>query len=397
MKIVIVHTDLRVHWKARLSALHKFLSEKGFELSIVEIAGKGSPYAFYNDQSDSDIQWHCIFPDSKIEDIQPAAAKRAVIKTLNNIKPDVVLSGAIAYSSGAGALEYCLNTNTKLIVFDNARLEDVPRSRYVNFIKRKLYDCVDAIFCPAPPFNETFNYWGFNDKQIFHGLNVVDNKYFSGNNSGSSHNDKKTLLAVGRQIPKKNFLGLLNVWTNLTKKGKSTGYELLFVGDGPEHNNLIDFVESNNLQNVSFMPFQNHEELKIIYHDSSALILPSVYGETWGLVVNEAMAAGLPVLVSDRCGCASTLVRNGENGYTFDPENYEEMEAVLNKYLELSPEQMAKIGKNSEAIIEEWDLDRYCRGVWEAIQFVVSQKEKRRGDLFSKLFVRLWNGRYRPV
>ena len=72
---------------------------------------------------------------------------------------------------------------------------------------------------------------------------------------------------------------------------------------------------------VHFYPFMSQEELKPFYHNASWFILPSRFGETWGLVVNEAMASGLPVLVSEQSGCASTLVKKGINGYTFSPND----------------------------------------------------------------------------
>jgi glycosyltransferase involved in cell wall biosynthesis len=399
MKIAITHTDFRVHWEQRLRALHTYLEAKYHSLFVIEIAGKGSPYYFYNNQDYSGLNWHIIFQNDKIEDIKPLDAKRGGIQALNNIKPDVVLSGAIAYSSSAAALQYCKFNGTKHIVFDDARLTDVPRSRLVNFIKKKLYDCVDAILCPAPSYNKDFKCWGFSDEQVFYGLNVVDNKYFATpSNNGSRRHNNKTLLAVGRQIQKKNFLLLLKVWGRVSNNySKNDSTRLLFIGEGPLHNDLTDYVRENNISNVEFIPFQTQEQLKELYHDASALVLPSLYGETWGLVVNEAMAAGLPVFVSDRCGCASTLVEHGRNGYTFNPENKEQMAYVLRQFIKLSSDDLNRMGMESEKIIADWDLDRFCQGVWEAIQYVVSNQNKRRGGWFSKIFIQLWNGRYRPV
>ena len=399
MKIAITHTDFRVHWGKRLKALHNYLEEKGHSLFVIEIGGKGSPYAFHKNQDYSGLNWHCIFPDNRIEDIKPLDAKRGVIQALKNIRPDVVLSGAIAYSSGAAALEYCIRIGTKHIVFDNARLEDIPRSGFVNFIKKKLYDGVDAILCPVASCNKDFRYWGFSDEQIFHGLNVIDNQYFKKQvDNGTLQKKSKKLLAVGRQIPKKNFLRLLKVWGRVSNDNtKNNSNRLVFVGEGPSHNELVGYSNENNLSNVEFIPFQTQEQLQELYHNASALVLPSMYGETWGLVVNEAMAAGLPVFVSDRCGCASTLVDDGRNGYTFDPENEEQISYVLTKFIEMPSDELRRMGKESEKIIADWDLDRFCSGVWEAVQYVVSNEKKRKGDVFSKILVRRWNGRYRPV
>jgi glycosyltransferase involved in cell wall biosynthesis len=75
---------------------------------------------------------------------------------------------------------------------------------------------------------------------------------------------------------------------------------------------------------VLFLPFQNQSRMPIVYRLGDALVLPSGYGETWGLAVNEAQACGRPSLVSDCVGCAQDIIREGENGAVFRTDNWED-------------------------------------------------------------------------
>jgi hypothetical protein len=75
---------------------------------------------------------------------------------------------------------------------------------------------------------------------------------------------------------------------------------------------------------VLFLPFQNQSRMPIVYRLGDALVLPSGYGETWGLAVNEAQACGRPSLVSDCVGCARDIVREGENGMIFRTDDWDD-------------------------------------------------------------------------
>jgi glycosyltransferase involved in cell wall biosynthesis len=82
---------------------------------------------------------------------------------------------------------------------------------------------------------------------------------------------------------------------------------------------------------VVFLPFQNQSVMPVVYRLGDALVLPSGYGETWGLAVNEAQACGRPSLVSDCVGCARDIVREGENGMIFRTDDWEDCVRVMRK------------------------------------------------------------------
>lgn len=119
----------------------------------------------------------------------------------------------------------------------------------------------------------------------------------------------KICIAVGRYIPLKRYDVLLNLWKDMPKDAV-----LLLIGGGPEKVNYEKIINANNISNVILEDFHPFEKLLEYYQASDLFVHPTSY-DVWGLVVNEAMACGLPVVVSDTCVAGLELVKNGENGY----------------------------------------------------------------------------------
>ena len=396
MKVVFVHTDFRIYWPARLNAAKAFLRQKGVGLEIIEISGKGSPYNFAGSKNVELPYWHILFPDSEMESITPHKANREVRKKLDEISPDVVFAGAIAFPSGVASVRWAVENKKRIIIFDNARLSDTPRSAFVNFIKRRIYSCVDAIFCPSPLWDETYSFFGFKTEQIYYGVNAIDNHFWNDKPPPSKRNlPNNYFINVSRQVPKKNLTGLLKSYHDYTIQ-VSDPKDLILVGDGPERLALEVFVKENSLDKVHFLAFQSQEKLREYYSHSLCYILPSLYGETWGLTVNEAMATGLPVLVSNQAGCASILVKNGINGYTFSPSDPEELTELLLKFHDLPENTIKQMAANSQEIIRDWDLDRFCSGVFDALNFVLTTSTRKK-SILTRLMLMVWKGRYRPT
>lgn len=239
-------------------------------------------------------------------------------------------------------------------------------------------------------------------RSSFFGVNAVDNDFFAQAaevENKSIHEpflDKPFFLAVGRQVGKKNWISLLNAFKRIAEQPVLDKWSLVFIGGGEEHEQLVVAAGELNGIRVHFIPFRKQADLLEYYRQASALILPSLYGETWGLVVNEAMASGLPVLVSRKCGCSDTLVRDGVNGYVFDPDNPTAIDNILLKFVSLSSVRRIEMGQASTDIIAEWGLDRFCHGMWDAVSYAYSEK-KRQGSLPGQFIINFWNGRYRPT
>jgi glycosyltransferase involved in cell wall biosynthesis len=112
-------------------------------------------------------------------------------------------------------------------------------------------------------------------------------------------------------------------------------------------------------KNVFFLPFQNQSLMPVIYRIGEIYVLPSSHNETWGLAVNEAMACGKPVLVSDKVGCAVDLVKPGENGYIFKLTNLED----LMQKITLFENNLEKFGEKSKEIINDWSFEEIAKEI----------------------------------
>lgn len=134
--------------------------------------------------------------------------------------------------------------------------------------------------------------------------------------------EEKVILAIGQFIQRKGFDILLKAFKNMP-----SNYGLYFVGGEPT-SKYLELVSRLHLNNVHFVGFKSKEDLKNYYSIADVFVLPT-REDIWGLVVNEALAAGLPVITTDKCGAGLELIKNGENGYLVKVEDSEEISSRI--------------------------------------------------------------------
>ena len=159
--------------------------------------------------------------------------------------------------------------------------------------------------------------------------------------------------------------------------GPVVPWSLVLLGDGPLKSDLCRLISDLGLDACVHLPgFKQYDELPVYYGLASAFVHASTT-EPWGLVVNEAMASGLPVLVSNRCGCAQDLVQEGVNGFTFDPFNIEQLASLMLKISlrgvgPSGPEaafqhfRLSAFGFASRGIIANWGPERFAQALQHA-------------------------------
>lgn len=134
------------------------------------------------------------------------------------------------------------------------------------------------------------------------------------------------VVAVGQFIYRKGFDVLLKAWKNCPADD-----ELYIIGDKPTED-VLRLKALLNLKNVYFPGYKNKTELNQYYDAADLFVLPT-REDIWGLVINEAMAHGLPVITTDRCVAGLELVQNGMNGYIVPADNSEVLSERINKIL----------------------------------------------------------------
>lgn len=169
----------------------------------------------------------------------------------------------------------------------------------------------------------------------------------------------KVILFSGRTVKEKNIEKVIMALSIL----KNDNIIFVITGGGELEENLKKMAKNLNVKLIITGFISNQQELFKHYCLADALILPSIY-EPWGLVVNEAMRLGLPVIVSKACGCSLDLVKEGENGYTINPIDINDISEKINLVL-------FKLEKNnSREIIGEWVVENSRKSLEEILHLI---------------------------
>jgi glycosyltransferase involved in cell wall biosynthesis len=175
-------------------------------------------------------------------------------------------------------------------------------------------------------------------------------------------------LFVGKFVPEKRPLDFLSALDRL----KSTGERIwgLLVGSGPLEREIHEHV-GQHATPCTVAGFLNQKQITAAYAVADVLVLPS--NETWGLVVNEAMACGIPAIVSDNVGCAPDLIIEGKTGFTYPDGDLDEL---TNRMKTLVQDRTLRIDMSRQAQrhINGFSLDAACQGLLCALESITGSK-----------------------
>ena len=161
--------------------------------------------------------------------------------------------------------------------------------------------------------------------------------------------DAIVILYCGRLSSEKGTMDLIEAYQSVSHPRKA----LVIVGDGILRNRMQQFAESHNIDSIHFLGFKRRDEIGQFYALADFLVLPS-HKETWGIVINEALCFGLPVIVSDQVGAGVDLVVPEQNGHIFPAGDVAALTDRMNKLMELPVENRKKMGEKSREMILKW-------------------------------------------
>ena len=174
--------------------------------------------------------------------------------------------------------------------------------------------------------------------------------------------DETLVLFAGKFVPKKRAADVLRAVASLR-----SGARVLFVGDG-ELRAAVEREAAERRVPAHFTGFLNQTEIARAYVASDVLVLPSDHGETWGLVVNEAMASGVPAIVSDAVGCGPDLVVPGETGFTFPLGDTNSLAERVTRLMR--PGASARLGAGARAHVQRYSMEAAAEGILAAARGV---------------------------
>jgi glycosyltransferase involved in cell wall biosynthesis len=260
----------------------------------------------------------------------PMLGARSLSRSLRVFRPDVCLLNAYSPLLYWHALGVCRLAGVPVLL--RAEATDVDRHR--GGLHRCIRDLSLRWFysgvarCLAIGVNSRAHYvrLGVGPERIGFAPYCVDTDLFARQYSSripgklrerlALSGDSVVVLFSGKLIPKKDPLTLLKAVASQPAIADRPVH-LVFLGDGPLRLELEAQAAASAPGRVHFLGFQQQESLGDVYADADMLVLPSVYEETWGLVVNEALQFGVPCVVSDRVGCAPDLIAPGRTGEVF--------------------------------------------------------------------------------
>jgi glycosyltransferase involved in cell wall biosynthesis len=165
--------------------------------------------------------------------------------------------------------------------------------------------------------------------------------------------DKVIILASGKYIPQKKHKDLLEAFRLINFESAA----LVFLGEGKLREEMESYIQKHNLKYVFLTGFKNQTEVGKYFAAADIFVLTSGIGETWGLVVNEAMNFALPIISSNAAGCIDDLIEHGKNGFIYENGNIEELSFYLN-YLLIDKEFRNNAGMESLKKIEEYSYGK---------------------------------------
>ena len=316
--------------------------------------------------------------DHRLVAPQPSIPRKTFWKLNNDICGPIEAWGADGvlimgwnYLSHLKAMRYFSGRVPVFFRGDSTLLDSHSRYRVKlrHLLLTQVYKYVDTAFFVGKNNHDYFVKFGIRPENLCFAPHAVDNEQFSSNakryeslaaewrDSLGISEKSIVFLFAGKLIPKKSPGLLLAAFKQFLE---SHSADLVFVGQGAGEKSLR--AQSWGMKNVHFLPFQNQSKMPVIYRLGDVACLPSAGpGETWGLMVNEAMASGRPVIVSDKVGCARDLVENQQTGFIHKAQCQRSLLSAMKK-CENRDELVSK-GSRCTEFIKSWSCEKIAKQI----------------------------------
>ncbi|MBO0952410.1 glycosyltransferase family 4 protein [Fibrella forsythiae] len=379
MRLLIVHNTLWAHYK---SLLFKKIADQltaDDDLLVLQIAlteshreGLGVP-----DASTVGYPFRLLHNGA----LESVSLPRRISGLLTHglaFKPDVLLLTGY-YDPAQLLLGIVLKIRGCRVILQNESTAlDSPRTGWREQIKRAFVRMCDGFFCFGTRAADYLVQLGAMPEQILVRNNaVVDNAFLREVYDEALPTRQavqqtlqlppNNLMYVGRLLAIKNLAALIDAFAEACRANPSANWGLILLGEGDQKTALQQQAGTLGIANrISFLPGCNWQEVPRFLTLADVFVLPSQL-EPWGLVVNEAMACGLPVLVSDRCGCVADLVQEGQNGYRFDPNQPRQLSDKIGRFFAMSGAERAAMGLRSAQLVDVFNPDAVGKAMYDAL------------------------------
>ena len=391
--VAILFGQVYVCHVARAQAAARALAATGREVLALETTRSNDAWWPPSDRCDGLIR-RSLFQETNYSQLTNVQICRRAVEALEELQPGAVVVLGWAFPESLEALRWCRLNDRAAVIVSESKADDSPRRRLSETIKRRIIGLADSMLVGGRPHRDYAIELGMPPDRVFLGCDVVDNDYFRAATDAVRANpaamDRRAMglpdgpfwLTSNRFIPRKNLPALLDAYAHYRQAVGADAWALVLLGDGEQRPLLEAKIHRENIDGVWLPGYRPIDQLPNYYGLAEAFIHPAL-NEQWGLVVNEAMASGLPVLVSRTVGCRYDLVKDGENGFLFDPTSTDEIAGAMVRFHRLSESQRRQQAQASRRIIAEWPADRFGRGLLQAVDAGLRHSRQRRGRSLS--------------
>ncbi len=296
---------------------------------------------------------------------------RGLWSALDKASPQVIICGGYNYVASWEALLWARRHRVAFVLWSESNGQDARRGRaWVESLKAYFLRHCDGFVVPGKASFEYLRSLGSPEARILTAPNAVDNSLFTiqAENTSAHANEFREklklplrfILFVGRLVPEKGVFDLLEAYAKLETSLRSE-VGLVFAGDGVCREELAQQAKRISPGTVCFPGFAQREDLAGLYALAETLVLPT-HSDPWGLVVNEAMACGLPIIVSSVAGCSADLVEDGWNGYVVPPRDAEKLSLAINSLVR-QPELRQRMSRHSSERIRNYSPEACADGL----------------------------------
>ena len=326
------------------------------------------------------------------QDPPRSVVRHQLQQLLERYQPSVIVSVGWADRAYLELMLLAQQRSVPLVVVSDSRRQDSARYPWKEWLKRQLIRGYSAGIVAGTQSREYLRQLGMKAEAIQQPWDVVNNQRFAQLAADAMTETPSNLdapfLCVGRYIPEKNHALLLQAFSHYQANGGKRS--LLLVGHGPlEHQIRHACQQLPRPQAVRVAPFVGLKELGKYYGQAHVLILPSLK-DTWGLVVNEAMAAGLPVIVSSSCGCAFDLVSDGVQGWCFPSGDVKALTTCLRSADLQTHEDRHQMIKAAQRRLGDFSLNAFAQAFLQACEYAKNNPSRSiRSKLLAEFILRV--------
>jgi glycosyltransferase involved in cell wall biosynthesis len=257
------------------------------------------------------------------------------IKQLRSFKAQLVLSGEMGFRTLLALAYRKMHPNSRLVVWaEIAESTEQGRGRVRTLLRRFLQKNVDGFVVPGESGARYLRRVGTHDRKIFRVPYTTDVDRFAANPFARREDNARSLLYVGQLIERKGLLPFISLLSKWATANPDRIIRFVLAGDGPLRNQLECASVPPNLK-LAFLGNVGYRDLPKLYAQAGIFVFPTL-ADTWGVVVNEALASGLPVLGSVRSQAVEELIEGGRNGWLFQPDKAEQMYNAIDRSLNTS-------------------------------------------------------------